>query len=34
MSGPCEYSMLLECVWGEMQGPSVCSGLLRCLEKE
>jgi hypothetical protein len=29
MSGPCVYSLL-----GGLQGPSVCSVLLRCLEKE
>jgi hypothetical protein len=34
MSGPCVYSVLLENMWGGMQGRSVCSVLLRCLEKE
>jgi hypothetical protein len=31
MSGPCVYSVLLESVWGWMQGPSVCNVMLRCL---
>jgi hypothetical protein len=34
MSGPCVNSVLLESVWGGMQGPSVCSVLLRCLENK
>jgi hypothetical protein len=34
MSGSCVYSMLLESVKLGMQGPSVCSVSLSCLEKK
>jgi hypothetical protein len=34
MTGPCLYSVLLENLWGGRHGPSVCSVLLSCLEKE